>query len=747
MKKIILSIFVFILLLNFSSAVVSNWSDSFSNTGAWSNEGGMRIYINHTSNFILENITVGASTTFGTLSLKDSTKTITLNSTTTKINNNFTMTYLLEAGETYWIIGSSEGNHQYSGAGTPSFPKTSNNITWNRGLNPTNGAEDTSNSGYDILKIYYHASTTPTSINIDLDTPIENSLITDIGANFTVNYTVTSYNLTNATYYVWKGNTIFNNSVTVNLNGTSNSTNRFIDDFSIGNYKWNVLTCARNSTDTECKFADTNYTFQVGASINNVSYNQYVYETAREKYSAYITVIPGTIVYDVQLVYDGLLSTGTFTELGGNSIVLNASRDVPLITTNPQNKSFYFRIIYSDGVDSFLYQNSSSWNQSISQILLSECSYAGNVSYNFTSRSETNQTLLNPFNFLATFSYWIGEGSTYKNLSINALSTSGKKVCMDNITQPYKTNAIIQYEKDGFYKRNYYLINSTVTNNTQEIGLYSLTNDEATSFIVDVREQSYIPVEDAYLYIQRYYPGTNEFKTVAMSQTDADGRTVSAFESETEDYRIIVFKNGQVLYTSPVQKIYCQATPCTLNIQVTGEGVSSWNPVGNLSNLVYDLTFNYTSKIFTFTYVDTSGTTSYARLHTYKLNPGSGRQTICDTNSTENANVLTCNVTGYNGTIMSEIFISRSPETFINNLEITLNNIINNVGFEGLWWAMLILMVLAIAGVLIGGITGGILLTILGVIIVPLFGLAQIGSVFIWGIVVMGIFILWIINR
>jgi len=69
--------------------------------------------------------------------------------------------------------------------------------------------------------------------NVVLDSPIDNTVLSTIGTNFTANYSVdTDFNMTNATYYIWNSTGIFNNTVMEIVTGITNSTNKYIDEFS-----------------------------------------------------------------------------------------------------------------------------------------------------------------------------------------------------------------------------------------------------------------------------------------------------------------------------------------------------------------------------------------------------------------------------------------------------------------------------------------------------------------------------------
>ena len=523
----------------------------------------------------------------------------------------------------------------------------------------------------------------------------------------------------------------------------------------MGSYVWNVFGWYGNATFSNYTIA-SNYTFNVGATVSNLTYNTEVYETSNQMFSGNLTLLEGTNLFDVKIVYNGTEYGGSLTKTNNDTYSIYGSLDIPTVTTT-LNYSYYFRLIYSLGAGEFLYENTTSYNQTVNPILLYGCNSATNRTLNFTAQTEGNLTSLSTWNFLATFEYWVGSGTVRKNVSINNLSVGSASLCINpswNLT--YKTDATIQYESESYVKRNYYLYNASLTNSTQNITLYLLLTTDSTAFIISVKDGSQLPITDAYIYVQRYYPGTGLFQTVAMSKTDGNGNTVAHFESETEDYRIIVMKDGVVIYTSPIQKIYCSATPCTLPIQTEAAGVSGWTKVGNLTNLVYSgPTYDSTTNLISYTYVDTSGTTNYGRLWVYTINSARGKETVidagtglpCNITSTSNAATLICNVTGIQGTVYAEGYLSRSPEILVWGVSFIINTIKSIMGLEGLFWAMIVILVLAIAGVLMGGVAGGIAGTILGFVGTAWLGIASFGMITIWGLIIIGVFIIWQIKN
>ena len=262
-----------------------------------------------------------------------------------------------------------------------------------------------------------------------------------------------------------------------------------------------------------------------------------------------------------------------------------------------------------------------------------------------------------------------------------------------------------------------------------------------------MRDKSQLPVADTYIYIQRYYPGTNTYDVVSMGKTDESGNTVVYLETYTEDYRIQVVKNGEVVYTSPVQKVYCTTTPCTLPISIEEGKVEGWKNFGDVANLIYTGPYYDTDRNeIVYTYIDTSGTTSYGRLLVYRtLN--NKKDVICNINSTTSAATLSCPMDGIEGTVYAEGYLSRSPEILVWARQFVINTIKQIFGNEGLFWGLIIIMVIVLAGSIVGGVGGGIVGMIGGLWGVQILGIASLGMITIWGVTAIGVFILWNMRR
>ena len=660
----------------------------------------------------------------------------------TFIGDNATFTYNFINGSQYIVYVYSDGagyTRNYNNSVT--LPIINETIIWETRAGPTSEtAYTTGQTIYDIIDIIMEVP-----FEINLISPLDNSVITDIGSNFTIegnDSTTSLFNWTNATYYIWNTTGIFNETYIDFADNESFINTTYIDDFVLGNYHWNANGCYGNSTDYNCTWAADNYTFVVGASISNLTYNSTAYETSKQYFSGILELLPGTDLYDVKVIYNGTEHDGSLKLLGGDKYLAYSSFDINSVSS-VTNYSFYFRLIYSLGAGAFLYQNSTEFYQNVYPINFSQCS-AGNITLNFSAYNEEDLTSINNFSFYATFEYWLGSGDVRKNFSISNSSVPNNLLFCMNPNLTYYSDAKIQYEKTGYVKRSYYLINSSLTNTTNNIGLYLLNKSVSTSFIINIIDDVQFAVENAYIYIQRYYPGTGLFHTIEMAKTDNSGNTIGHFEAETEDYKVIIFKDGVILYESEMAKVFCGETPCTLNFQTEPAAAITWKNIGDLANLIWSLVYNEATKIWTYTYVDTSGTTNYGRLLVY-TDDGNSRIVICNNTDTSSAATLTCNVTDYKGAIYAEAYISRSPEILVwleSIIESTAKAIF---GMEGLFWATIILLIIGLIGTWNPSI--GIVMMIAGIILISYLQIASFGITTIIGITFIGLLLLWEIKK
>jgi len=580
----------------------------------------------------------------------------------------------------------------------------------------------------------------PGGFLINLTAPDDNEVFIDSSINFnasTINETAEPILGMNLTINDLVNYTITNSSDATTYLGFDTDV-----EFGFGDFNWSV-TVWGNETNTTSVTRDFS---RVRISEINITYNTTTYETATEDFIFDLNYLSSD--YDsisAILNYNGTEYIGT-KESSGNYVNFSKTLDIPLLDGDvAQDKSFYWTATLTDPLGTY-YVNSSFSNQTVNPIYLGVCGgLANSTSLNFTAWDEAELTRINGFDFKANFEYYIGNGSTTKNTSINSLDIFNQTICINQNTTFY-TDAVIEYEANftGYNKRSYYLSNYGINNETEDIKLYLLNSSDSTSFILHVINHNQQDVEGAIIYTQRYYPGTGEYKTVQIAETDANGKTIGFFKTETVDYRFIIERNGETELITSKGKIIPEETPYTITFTIGVIITSPWADFDDLDDLEYSLTFNSSDNVTTFTYIDTSGNFTQGRLLVEEVRHNGTNIIICNTTSASSTATITCDASGYSGSFIAQAFITRTTEVTISLIVFLITSVVDIMGFEGLILGWFIILVAGcaflwhpIAGVV--GIESAIIFT-------NVIGLISFSPLFIFGSLAVSVILIFILK-
>jgi len=470
-------------------------------------------------------------------------------------------------------------------------------------------------------------------------------------------------------------------------------------------------------------------------------YNLTGNETARESFLINVTTDESILSVDANLWYNGSYYVGS-SSCSGTLCEISRSIDLPLVespTDQTENKSYFWELTIYNGTSSTT-QNTSLRNQNVSKIFISRCDSTYTIqTLNFTAYDEQNLSQLD-FDFLANFDYWIGEGTVKKNYSFENTNQNNASICM---LQNYslKTDATIEY-RDGeinetYGRRNYYFDNEPLNNTQKDIRLYLLLSTEATSFILNVRDNDLISTPQALVYTNRYYPETNTYRVVQIGRTDDNGKTVGFFETEDVLYNFKITKNQIILLQTNNQKVVPESAPYTLTF-TTGAGAGDiWEDITPTENLDVNLSFNKDKEIVTYKYIDSSGGVTQGRLLVVLTNYSGSDVIICNLTSSLRSGTLSCNVSGYNGTFTATGFISKSPEIVEKIITFSIavaKDIFGNTGLLMGWFIILVAAMTAIFNKI-----AGIWTTILAVVMVNMIGLITFSSLFVFSLIGLGV--------
>lgn len=619
---------------------------------------------------------------------------------------------------------------------------------WNRSLTDQE-ISDLYNGGLGITFI----SNPGNQLIVNLSSPVNNTQTTNTSLIFNTTLAPRGLNLTNATLNIWyfENDTIFNETTNTIFNNETNSTLFDIGGFPLGSFKWNVLGCAENISDAVCEWAEENFTFQRQAFAQIASaFENDVFETSFQSFELNISTIPAILSVTANLVYNGSSFLAS-TTCDSGICNLRRSIDIPLIDSTQEavNKSFFWEVIVFDGTSS-VSGNSTSDEQNVTRIHLETCDATFNVqTFNFTAFDEQNITRISPFTFAGTFKTWLGSGTTKRNHSFLDVSAPEVTLCLTPNNTIQFADAIIDYSAPDanitYPIEDYNIRNATISNISNDIPLFLLASSSATTFIIQVQDVTLIPIEDALVFVERFYPGEGLFRTIQLVSTDQEGKTVAFFETETVLYKFIVVKDGVVLLETSQQKIVGEQIPFTI-ILTTGEGAEDLiGSFTGIPNLFANLSVNKTTGIVTYTYIDVSGLTTDGRLFVFENSQSGSSTGICNITSSQASATLICNTTGFNGTIVAQAFITQSPEQIVATIVFAIDTIIDTIGDFGLFIAFFIILVAGFA--LAINLVVGVIMIALSVVLVNLLGLVSFGSIFVFAVIAIAIIIVGIATR
>jgi len=571
------------------------------------------------------------------------------------------------------------------------------------------GANNMTNASIDEISIYNRTLNTTDietiwdsgsgsfyrgSITTTLNSPPNNFQTTNRNIIFNCSATISSFNnISNISLYHNGSSSFILNQTNITISPNTNGTLFNLTIFSFAKHKWNCLACDNASN---CDWGDNNLTFsRQRSNVTWEHWNNETYETSNERIQMNITLAEGAELYLAELVYNDSEYSGTITDLGSDRYHISRYIDVP-VYDGVTNYTFYWTLTYDEGGGSFTTENTNNHNQSADDILIGDCVGGFNIkALNFTFWDEEDLYFINGSDFKATFFYWLGDGSTMNNFSFDNESVYEKVICIDPTNVTYYSDATIEYNANisGYVTRNYYLDNDTFSNATQNISLYLLNSSASTSFILEVLDQDQQEVEGAIIYTDRYYPGLGEYRVVQMAMTDENGKSVGFFQTEIADYRFRIERNDVIELTTATQKVVPGETPYTLTF-IIGESLDKpWADFDELNYLTQSLTFNVSTNITTFIYVDNSGNFTSARLLVEELRFNQTDDVICNTTSTTSSDTITCDLNTYSGLFLAQAFVERDDEVVVNVLQIVIETAVEIIGLIGLFLAWFIILV------------------------------------------------------
>ena len=601
---------------------------------------------------------------------------------------------------------------------------------WSRALTPA-----------EITQLYNNGDGLPmviimNNIAITLESPLNKTTISDVGANFTSSFNITgtkanNYTWKNATYYVWKNGDLFN-TTTVSLSGNSTNYTQNIDSFTLADYKWNVLGYYGNDTYSNYTWSSNgNFTFTVGASIDVETYDNETYETADNTFEVNMTLLSGVVLQAAYLYYDDVRYIGTVTSLGSNKYSMIKTLDVPLISSS-ENKAFHWSFVYTSPVQKT--QNTTSQNQTVNPIFLGLCNatYTTHALDIDIKEEGTFDDLDGTLEFSAD--YWLGDGTVKKEFTFSYLEndTNDYDFCISPTDRTFYIDDIISYTATNYERRDYFLTNAELSNATMNLSLYLAATTTTDIFTVTVQDENSNPVEGAFINVQRWDIGTNNFYTIGVIKTTSDGTGIINMRLNDAWYRFQVNYEDKLYLTTEPRKE--SGTSRILNINLV-----TANPYKEFENIDYSLTYSEDTNVTSFTYSDTTGAVATGCLRVLKLE-GDGNTEVYYSCVSSSSGTLSYEIEDDGTYIIRAIFRLTSE---YDSVEQVVDEIIRQgtserftiIGKFGQVISLLLIGTSATLGVAIGSIPLGLGLIAVSLVLVNLMGWLNITGSVLYGLI------------
>ena len=227
---------------------------------------------------------------------------------------------------------------------------------------------------------------------------------------------------------------------------------------------------------------------------------------------------------------------------------------------------------------------------------------------------------------------WYGNNDSFTRI----WGVDDKSICIYPSWASYGTKTTITYSSSSYPARNYFLWDCDVllTNQTHQLELYSLYQDNATVVTIYVKDQAGNPVEDAIVKFMKYYADENAYITVAEAKTNFEGKASTTLNLYSTWYKIVIIKDCEVVAEySPTQ---ITSTSLEFTLQEEAEYI-----YGLTEGLSYNCTIMRNESYIKCTVVDSTGKMNYAELIVQK-GLFAKNQTICDVKVYSSGETLLC---------------------------------------------------------------------------------------------------------
>ncbi len=276
------------------------------------------------------------------------------------------------------------------------------------------------------------------------------------------------------------------------------------------------------------------------------------------------------------------------------------------------------------------------------------------------------------------------------------------------------------YVADTYTKRDFF--GSVLNTTNQSIKLYLLSTANGTDVDFKVQDNSGNKLVNATIRLKRYYVSTNSYRTVAMSQTNQEGKALIDVDFNDAFYETLTTFKEFSLRTTGAKII---TTTFILTMRLTPDPLES---VDTLNNMITTLTFNNLTETFSYVFTDIAGVARTGNLVVIEITPTS-ETILCTSTDTSPSATLLCqvNTTNLTGSFIAKGSIQVGDNQIVTNrfdravgeLKQQLRDIISN---QGIFLSILVAGTLGGLGAAVSPAVG-IIMFLVGLTMTAFFGL------------------------
>lgn len=411
----------------------------------------------------------------------------------------------------------------------------------------------------------------------------------------------------------------------------------------------------------------------------------------------------------------------------------------------------YNSTTYSD------YINTTLQNLTIFSMDIDNCSAYGDVILNFTLKGEAARTILFPPTTNDTNIEIDLEISgrdnpstswTYSNQWLDD-ADGNVQICVPSGVlnySEYRMDFTLGFVADGYVQEFFYLDNGTLDSDKEynsltnaTIDLYDLLLTDSTTFLFKFYDDDGLEVPNAIVHTFRKYIGEGKYYEVERSKEDDNGETHIHLVEEDVIYYFKVSLNGEILYTSSTYNAKCLSTPCQLELEAS-QGFVEFDTDFDLVNGTFAVSSNDATREVSLSYTLESPRTINLTVMKFSNNPDT-LEVVGSDQAYSTGGVLTVTVPQVAGNITFIAAIYQDG-SFVGSEWVDFNESAGDYfGSTGIFMALLLLLTLVLMSASEG--EGTIIFTLLGLVIMFVMKLINLGYYSLIGFICAGLIVVW----